>query len=121
MLSQHTINRDDQSAVLLEAASLLSTITSRAESAGRLPLAFNRQTFPGPVRGQFERRLRQALHEQFQDLMLHLPPLMRDRFPHMYRHSQKTFALTLSILRLLDLSEAEQSTIAMGGFLHDIG
>src|SRR5579871_608414 len=112
MLSRHTINKDDESMALLEAASLLFTTTRQAESPGRLPLAFNRQTFPGPARGEFERRLRQVLHEQFEDLMLHLPPLMQARFPQLYRHSQKTFALTLSILRLLDLSEADQTSIA---------
>ena len=121
MLSRHTINRDDERVALLEAASLLSTIVGRSGSPGRLSLALNRQTFPGPARGQFERRLRQVLHEQFQDLMLHLPSFMQARFPQMYRHSQKTFALTLSILRLLDLSEAERTTIATGAFLHDIG
>src|SRR5690242_6725040 len=121
MLSQHTINGDGESVSLLEAASLLSTTSNRSTKADRLPLTFNRQTFLGAARGQFERQLRQALHEQFQELMLHLPPVMQARFPHLYRHSQKTFALTLSILRLLDLSEAEQTIIATGAFLHDIG
>jgi HD-GYP domain-containing protein (c-di-GMP phosphodiesterase class II) len=86
-----------------------------------LPLAFNRQILPGPARGQFERRLRQALQEQFQILMLHLPSTMQARFPQLYRHSQKTFVLTMGMLRLLDISEAEQTTIALGAFLHDIG
>jgi len=121
MLSRRTSNEDSASVSLLEATSLLSTTSNRSVSPGRLPLAFNRQTFPGPARGQFERQLRQALHEQFQALMLHLPSTMQARFPHLYRHSQNTFALTLGILRLLDLTEAEQTTIAMGAFLHDIG
>lgn len=121
MLSRHTINGDGENVSLLEATSILSTTRNRSKSPGRSPLAFKRQTFPGPARGQFERQLRQALHEQFQALMLHLPPVMQARFPHLYRHSQKTFALTLSMLRLLDLSEDESTTIALGAFLHDIG
>jgi putative nucleotidyltransferase with HDIG domain len=121
MLSRHTIDGDDESVALLEAASSPSTTASRPESSGRLLLALKRQTFPGQARGQFERQLRRVLAEQFQELVLHLPPLMRDRFPSLYRHSQKTFALTLSILRLLNLSEAEQTTVAIGAFLHDIG
>src|SRR5690242_14494422 len=100
MLSQHAINGDSESISLLEATSLLTTTKNRSESPGLSPLAFSRYTFPGPARGQFERRLRQALAEQFHDLMLHLPPVMQARFPHLYRHSQKTFAVTLSILRL---------------------
>ena len=121
MLPRHTINGDGEGVSLLEATSLLSTTNNRSKSPARSPLALHRQTFPGTARGQFERQLRLALHEQFQDLMLHLPPVMQARFPHLYRHSQKTFALTLGILRLLDLSEAEQTTIAIGAFLHDIG
>lgn len=121
MLSRHTINADGESVALLEATALLSTTNNRPQSPERLPLAFNRQTFPGVPRGQFERQLRQSLAEQFQDLMLHLPPLMQARFPLLYHHSQKTYALTLRILRLLDLSETEQTTIATGAFLHDIG
>ena len=46
---------------------------------------------------------------------------MQARFPHLYRHSQKTLALTVHMLRLLDLTESEQTTIATGAFLHDIG
>ena len=53
--------------------------------------------------------------------MLQLPATMQARFPQLYRHSQKTFALTLEMLRLLNVSEAEQTTIATGAFLHDIG
>jgi putative nucleotidyltransferase with HDIG domain len=121
MLSRHTMHGEGESVALLEATAFLSTTSNRSKSPGRLPLAFPRQTFPGAARGPFERQLRQALHEQFQDLMLHLPPVMQARFPQLYRHSQKTFALTLSMLRLLDLSEAEQTTIAIGAFLHDIG
>lgn len=121
MFSRHTGNKDSASLSLLEATSLLSTTSNRSESLGRLPLAFHRQTFPGPARGQFERQLRQALHEQFQTLMLHLPPVMQARFPQLYRHSQKTFALTLGMLRLLQLSETEQTSIAIGAFLHDVG
>lgn len=121
MLSQQVMNEDSESIALLKAASSLVTTESRPESPGLSPLAFNRYTFPGLARGQFERRLRSALAEQFHELMLHLPPVMQARFPHLYRHSQKTFALTISILRLLDLSETEQTTIAIGAFLHDIG
>ncbi len=121
MLSRHTIYGDSESVALLEATSLLSTTSNRSKSPGRSLLAFNRRTFPGSARGKFERQLRQAVDEQFQTLMLHLPPDMQARFPQLYRHSQKTFALTLSMLRVLDLSEAEQTTIAIAAFLHDIG
>ena len=121
MLSRHAPNGDNTNVSLLEAASILSTTNKRSEARGRLPLAINGQTLPGPARGQFERRLRQALHEQFQTLLHQLPATMQARFPQLYRHSQKTFTLTLGMLRLLDRSEAEQATIAMGAFLHDIG
>ena len=121
MLSRHNINGDGENVLLLDSTAFLSTTRNRSDTPDRSPLAFKRQTFPGAARGQFERQLRQTLDEQFQDLMLHLPPVMQARFPHLYRHSQKTFALTLSILRLLDISEAEQTTIAIGAFLHDIG
>jgi HD-GYP domain-containing protein (c-di-GMP phosphodiesterase class II) len=121
MLSRHTPNGDSASVALLEATSLLTTTSNRSESSRQLPPAFNKQTSPGAARGQFERRLRQVLHEQYQDLMLHLPPTMQARFPRLYRHSQKTFAFTLGMLRLLNVSEAEQTTIALGAFLHDIG
>ena len=121
MLSRHARHGDNTNISLLEATSILSTTSNRSEAPGQLPLVFNRQTFPGPARGQFERQLRQELHEQFQTLLLHLPSTMQARFPQLYRHSQKTFTLTLEILRLLDISEAEQTTIATGAFLHDIG
>ena len=121
MLSRHTMHGDNESVALLEAATSLSTTSNRSISPGRLPLPFNRQTFPGAAQGPFERQLRQALHEQFQALMPNLPPVMQARFPHLYRHSQRTFALTLSMLRLLNLTEAEKTTIAIGAFLHDIG
>ncbi len=121
MLSRHTINGDGEGIALLEASALLSTTNSRSQAPGRLPLTLNRQTLPEVLRGQFEHQLRRALDEQFQDLMLHLSPVMQDRIPHLYRHSHKTFALTLGMLRLLHLSESEQTTIATGAFLHDIG
>lgn len=121
MLSQQTMHGDSENIVLLEATSILSTTNNQATSSERLPLAFPRQNFPGGARGRFAHQLRQAVDEQFQALMLHLPPVMQARFPHLYRHSQKTFALTLHMLRLLDLSEAERTTIAIGAFLHDIG
>ena len=121
MLSRHTINEDGESVAPFKATTLPSATNDPSQSPGRLPLAFNGQASPGTPRGQFERQLRRALAEQFQGLMLHLPSVMQDRFPHLNRHSQKTFALTLAMLRLLDLSEAEQTTIAIGAFLHDIG
>lgn len=121
MLSRPTPNGDSANVSLLEATALLITTSNRSKSPDRLPLTINRQTFSGTARSQFERQLRQALHEQFQTLMFHLPSTMQSRFSHLYRHSQKTFALTLDMLRLLDVSKAEQTTIAIGAFLHDIG
>ena len=121
MLLQNTINEDRVSSSMLEAASLLSTGSNTPELPGQLPRAFNRQTFPGPSKGQFERKLRRALDEQFHNLLIKLPPPMRARFPRLYNHAQKTFALSLRMLRPLNLDEAEQMTIAMGAFFHDIG
>jgi putative nucleotidyltransferase with HDIG domain len=62
-----------------------------------------------------------SLHEQFYTLLRKLPSPMQARFPQLFDHSQKTFALTLHMSRLLHLTEAEQTTIAMGAFFHDIG
>lgn len=121
MLPQHAINGDSASLSLLEATSLLSTSSKVPELRGQLPLAFKRQTFPGLARGQFERKLRHALHEQFHTLLLTLPSPMQARFPQLYNHAQKTFACTLRLLRLLNLTEAEQTTVAIGAFFHDIG
>jgi putative nucleotidyltransferase with HDIG domain len=121
MLAQHTINGESGSVSLLAATSLLSSKRKRPDSPARLPLAWRGQAFAGPARGPFERQLRQALNEQMHTLMHQLPPSMQARLPQLYRHSQRTCALTLSMLRLLNLSEAEQKTIAMGAFLHDIG
>lgn len=121
MLARHTNRGDSTSVSLLEAASLLTKTSNRSAFGGRLPLAFHVQTLPGHARGQFERHLRQALHAHYQTLMFRLPAAMQARFPQLYRHSQKTLALTLGMLRLLDVSEAEQTTIATGAFLHDIG
>jgi len=121
MLPQPTITEDSASLSLLETASLLTTGSNAPELPGRLPLAFKRQPFPGRARGQFERKLRQALHEQFQILLLSLPSPMRARFPQLYSHAQKTFAYTLRMLRLLNLTEAEQTSIVLGAFFHDIG
>ena len=68
-----------------------------------------------------EDRASLSLHEQFHTLLLKLPSPMQARFPQLLGHSQKTFALTLRMVRLLNLTEAEQTTIAMGAFFHDIG
>jgi len=121
MLPQHTLKGDSTSLSLLETTSLLSISKNAPEVSGQLPLAFKRQTFPGPARGQFERKLRHALNEQFHTLLLKLPSPMQARFPQLYSHAQKTFAHTLRLLRLLNLTEAEQTTIALGAFFHDIG
>jgi HD-GYP domain-containing protein (c-di-GMP phosphodiesterase class II) len=121
MLPQHTINGDSASLSLLEATSLLSTSSDAPELPGQLPLAFKRQTFPGLARGPFERKLRHALNEQLHTLLPELPSPMQARFPQLYSHAQKTFAYTLRLLRLLNLTEAEQTTIAIGAFFHDIG
>lgn len=121
MLPQRTINEDSASFSLFEAASLLTTDSNALELPGRLPLAFKRQPFPGRARGQFERKLRLALHEQFHTLLLTLPSPMQSRFPQLYSHAQKTFAYTLRMLRLLDLTEDEQTTMVIGAFFHDIG
>jgi HD-GYP domain-containing protein (c-di-GMP phosphodiesterase class II) len=121
MLPQHTINGESASLSLLEAPSLLTTGSNAPELPGQLPLAFKRQPFPGRAKGQFERKLRHALHEQFQTLLLTLPSPMQARFPQLYNHAQKTFAYTLRMLRLLNLTEDEQTTIAIGAFFHDIG
>ena len=121
MLPQHTFNGDNASVSLLEATSLLSTRNNTPEPPAQLPLAFKKQSFPGPARSQFERKLRHALNEQFQTLLHTLPSPMQARFPRLYHHAQKTFTLTLRFLRLLNLTEAEQTTIAMGAFFHDIG
>ena len=121
MLPQHTLNGDSASLSLLEATSLLPTGSNAPELPRQLPLASKRQTFPVPARGQFERKLRHALHEQFHTLLLNLPLPMQARFPQLYSHAQKTFAHTLRMLRLLNVTEAEQTTIAIGAFFHDIG
>ena len=62
-----------------------------------------------------------ASFEQFHNLLIKLPLPMQERFPQLYNHAQKTFALSLRMLHLLNLDEAEQMTIAMGAFFHDIG
>ncbi len=121
MLPHHTINRDSASLSLLEAASLLTEASNAPELPGQLPLAFKRQPFPGRAKGQFEHKLRQALHEQFHTLLLALPTPMQARFPQLYNHAQKTFAYTLRMLCLCHLTEDEQTTIALGAFFHDIG
>ena len=121
MLPQHTINSEGASLSLLEAPSLLTTGSNASELPGQLPLAFKRQPFPGRAKGQFERKLRHALHEQFHTLLLTLPSPMHARFPQLYNHAQKTFTYTSHMLRLLHLTEDEQKTIAIGAFFHDIG
>ena len=121
MLPQHTINAESASLSLLEAPSLLTTGCNAPELPGQAPLTFKRQLFPGRARGQFERKLRHALHEQFHTLLLTLPSPMQARFPQLYNHAQKTFAHTLRMLRLLHLTEDEQTTIAIAAFFHDIG
>jgi HD-GYP domain-containing protein (c-di-GMP phosphodiesterase class II) len=121
MLPQHTINGDSASLSLLEATSLLTTGSNAPELPGQLPLAFKWQPFPGQARGPFERKLRHTLHEQFHALLLTLPSPMQAHFPQLYNHAQKTFAYTLRMLRLLHLTEDEQTTIAIGAFFHDIG
>lgn len=118
----HAINGDSANLSLFEATSLLSTDNNTPELSEQVvPLTFTRQTFPGPSKGQFERKLRRALNEQFHSLLVKLPSPMQARFPQLYNHAQKTFALSLHVLRLLNLDEAEQMTIALGAFFHDIG
>ncbi len=65
--------------------------------------------------------LQNTINEQFHYLLIKLPPPMRSRFAQLYNHAQKTFALSLHILCLLNLDETEQMTIAMAAFFHDIG
>jgi HD-GYP domain-containing protein (c-di-GMP phosphodiesterase class II) len=121
MRLQDTINDDSAEVSLRESISLLSTHDSASELPVKLPLAFTRHTFSELPDGQFERKLRHTLKEQFHNLLIQLPLPMQARFPQLYIHAQKTFALSLRMLRLLDLSEEEQTTIAMAAFFHDIG
>ena len=121
MLLQDTITEDSARISLLDTISLHEPGFIASELPGQLPLAYNKHTLPGLSRGKFERTLRRALNEQFHTLLDKLPAPMQVRFPQLYMHAQKTFALTLLMLRLLDVTEAEQTTIAMGAFFHDIG
>ena len=65
--------------------------------------------------------IQDTINEQAHALLVKLPPSMQARFLQLYNHAQKTFTLTLRMLRLLNLAEAEQTTIALGAFFHDIG
>src|SRR5579872_7204690 len=121
MFLQDTITEDSARISLLDTISLREPAVIASELLGQLPLAYNKHTLPGLSRGKFERALRRALDEQFHTLLAKLPAPMQARFPQLYMHAQKTFALTLRMLRLLNLPEAEQTTIAMGAFFHDIG
>jgi len=115
---QETINDDSVDISLLEAVSSLSLRANAAGRPGKLALGINRQTLPG---SQFERKLRHTLNTHYQNLLLQLPPMLQERFPQLNIHAQKTFSLTLLLLRLLNLSEEQQTTIALAAFFHDIG
>ncbi|HKV56826.1 MAG TPA: HD-GYP domain-containing protein [Ktedonobacteraceae bacterium] len=65
--------------------------------------------------------IQDTINEQAHALLVKLPPPMQARFLQLYSHAQKTFILTLRMVRLLNLAEAEQTTIALGAFFHDIG
>ncbi|MGH2494826.1 MAG: HD-GYP domain-containing protein [Ktedonobacteraceae bacterium] len=65
--------------------------------------------------------IQDTINEQAHALLVKLPPPMQVRFLQLYSHAQKTFTLTRRMVHLLHLSEAEQTTIALGAFFHDIG
>ena len=121
MLPQHTLMKESAAPSRLEATSMLATDENIPELSAQLPRTYKRQAVSGLTKGQFERKLRSTLHKQYATLLHTLPATMQLRFPPLYHHAQKTCSHTLSLLRLLDLSEAEQTAIALGAFFHDIG
>ncbi|HEU0001115.1 MAG TPA: HD domain-containing phosphohydrolase [Ktedonobacteraceae bacterium] len=65
--------------------------------------------------------IQDTINEQVHALLIKLPPPMQESFLQLYNHAQKTFILTLRMLRQMNLAEDEQTTIALGAFFHDIG
>lgn len=72
-------------------------------------------------RGCIPMLIQDTINEQAHALLVKLPSPMQARFLQLYNHAQKTYILTLRMLRQMNLAEAEQTTIALGAFFHDIG
>ncbi|HLX58403.1 MAG TPA: HD domain-containing phosphohydrolase [Ktedonobacteraceae bacterium] len=121
MYRRDTINGDRGLIAFLENAAYLSPSILIPESPGNLSLRSYRSALPDLPGIQFQCKLRNALYERFHDPLIQLALQMQARLPELFLHGQKTLSLTLLLLRMLDLSEDEQTTIAMAALFHDIG